>query len=75
MSQYPAPQTSLRAVEKLMAHPCLERQGRIALLRRYVDLHRQMRKIRVAQWETAQALVEDWHGTPQELIQAARGLA
>lgn len=75
MSQYPTPEMSLKAVEKLIAHPCLEPKGYRALLRRYVDLQRQLRLLRVAEWETAQGLADGWHGTPKELIEASKGLS
>lgn len=74
MSQYPTPENSLKAVRKLLARPCLGDIGRIALLKRYADLHRQMRVLRISQWEVAHALADDWHGTPEELIDTAKGL-
>jgi hypothetical protein len=72
--QYPTPETSLKAVVKLLARPCLDDTGRKALLHRYVDLSRQLRVLRVSEWEVARGLVEDWHGTPDELIVTAREL-
>ena len=73
--QYPTPEMSMRAVKKLLANPCLEGEGRDAMVRRYVDLSRQLRILRVAEWETARGLVDGWHGTLDELIETARGLA
>jgi hypothetical protein len=75
MSQYPTPEMSMKVVLQLLARPCLDEKGRDALLRRYVDLSRQLRRIRVAEWETARGLIDGWHGTPDELIEAARGLS
>lgn len=77
MKQYPTPQMSLQAVEKLMERGALtlDRKGKEALLRRYIDLQRQTRRLRVAEWEVARALVPDWHGTPEQLIQTAKELA
>jgi len=66
---------SLRAVKKLLANPCLEGEGREAMVRRYVDLSRQLRILRVAEWETAHGLVDGWHGTLLELIDAAKELS
>jgi hypothetical protein len=65
---------SLKAVEKLISHPCLSTEGFNALLIRYVDLNRQNRILNVAQWETARALALGWHGTPAELIETAKEL-
>ena len=75
MKQYPTPEMSLKAVEKLLASITLNQRGRLALLERYVDLNRQLRKLRIAQWETARSLIPDWHGTPEELVRAAKELS
>lgn len=72
MKQYPTPEASLKAVEKLLTNITLNQRGRIALLERYVDLSRQLRKLRIAEWETARALIPEWYGTPEELVAAAK---
>ena len=68
-------QQNMRAIEKLYRNPVLPQQSRFYMLHRYVDLARQSRQLNISQWETAHALVDSWHGTPEDLAQAARELA
>ena len=73
--EYPTFEMQERAIRSLLAHPCLDERGRVALLCRFLDVSRKQRRLRVAQWEIGYGLVDGWHGSPDDLVVAAKELS